>query len=460
MSSLRHFFSPPSIYVEHIYYLRFVVEHEYSKILSFEKCFISKHYSEYWVATRMRIWEHIRKIAWRRFLPAFIATFFSLTWIPLTYKVFNDCISERYPSPSGSGALIVFAVYYVGIAASAILGAIICSRAREKSFILWMLAGTIASATLITIPSNSMEINILVSLFLGASTGVGLPSCLAYFGDVTSVENRGRYGGITWSAVGFGALLFGGLLFSLLSTVYVSLALAIWRVIGLFGFLLTKRKETDETEPETSKYSFILRRTDFILYLIPWVMFCFVNFVETPLLGNFLGDPLSDFIGLVELGISGIFALVGGILADFVGRKRVIITGFVMLGIEYAVLSLFYELPVSWYVYTVFDGIAWGFFASVFFMTLWGDLAGTYKKDKYYALGGLPYLIGGFLSILITPYVGIILLGTAFSLASFFLFVAVLPLLYAPETLPEKRLKERELKEYIEKAKKAKEKQT
>jgi hypothetical protein len=38
------------------------------------------------------------------------------------------------------------------------------------------------------------------------------------------------------------------------------------------------------------------------------------------------------------------------------------------------------------------------------------------------------------------------------------LFLAVLPLLYAPETLPEKKIRDKELKSYIEKAKKAKEK--
>jgi len=122
------------------------------------------------------------------------------------------------------------------------------------------------------------------------------------------------------------------------------------------------------------------------------------------------------------------------------------------------VLSLLSEMPVSWYLYTAFDGIAWGMFASVFFMTLWGDLAGKYEKEKYYLVGGLPYILASFLSVLVKPYVEIIPLGTAFSLASFFLFLAVLPLMYAPETLPEKEIKERELKKYIEKAKKIKEK--
>jgi hypothetical protein len=39
-----------------------------------------------------------------------------------------------------------------------------------------------------------------------------------------------------------------------------------------------------------------------------------------------------------------------------------------------------------------------------------------------------------------------------FSFASVFLFLAVLPLIYAPETLPEKTMKDRDLKSYIEKA--------
>ncbi len=43
-------------------------------------------------------------------------------------------------------------------------------------------------------------------------------------------------------------------------------------------------------------------------------------------------------------------------------------------------------------------------------------------------------------------------MSTAFTIASFFLFLAILPLIYTDETLPEKKMKERELKNYLEKA--------
>jgi len=45
-----------------------------------------------------------------------------------------------------------------------------------------------------------------------------------------------------------------------------------------------------------------------------------------------------------------------------------------------------------------------------------------------------------------------------FSFAAFFLFLAVIPLMYAPETLPEKLIRQKELRRYVEKAKKIREK--
>jgi hypothetical protein len=48
-------------------------------------------------------------------------------------------------------------------------------------------------------------------------------------------------------------------------------------------------------------------------------------------------------------------------------------------------------------------------------------------------------------------------ISTSFSLASFFLFLAILPLLHAPETLPEKTIQKRLLEKYVEDAKKTKE---
>ena len=391
---------------------------------------------------------------WRDFFPAFIIVVNSLTWNTLAYAIFSNTINNLSISPVET--LTLFGVHYFGVSISAILGSIFFPRARKISLSLWMLAGTFISILLITIPNNDSLVNVLISFFFGVSIGAGLPSSLAYFADATIVENRGFFGGISFFFVGLVTMLFAVTAF-LLSNIVVVLMITIWRTIGLVLFLFTFKDTRAEHRQNVSSYSHILGKRELFLYLMPWVMFCLVNWMEAPLLENLFGE-LHSLIGFIEVAIAGLFALAGGIIADFSGRKRVIIIGFIILGVEYAVLSLLSGMPVSWYIYTAFDGIAWGMFASVFFMTIWGDLAGDYVKEKYYVAGGLPYLLASFLSILVKPYVGIIPLGTAFSLASFFLFLAVIPLMYAPETLPEKKIREKELRKYIEKAKKLKEK--
>lgn len=308
-----------------------------------------------------------------------------------------------------------------------------------------------------SIQSFPLTTNLVVSLLLGISIGIGLPSSLAYFADTTAVENRGTYGGLTWITVGVGALVIAAVL-NVLDSFLTLAILAAWRAAGMLLFLgLSRLRGKLPVPSHVSSYRSILSKKDVTLYLLPWIMFSLVNFTESPILGNVFGD-FQQFVGFIEFAISGVFAVVGGILGDLVGRKRVVITGFVLLGIEYAVLSLFSGIQASWYVYTVCDGIAWGMFASVFFMALWGDLAEEGQKEKFYVLGGLPYLLAGFLSVIVKPFAEVIQTVTAFSLASFFLFVAVLPLMYAPETLPEKKIKERELRDYLDKAKKTKEK--
>jgi MFS family permease len=390
----------------------------------------------------------------RDFVPAYIIVANTIIWFTLIYAAFNDAVTSLYAYSSES--IMIFILHYLGIAISAVLGTILFPRARAISLFAWILGGVITSVFVVTVPSNGIAVNMAFSLFLGASIGAGLSSCLAYFADLTSVENRGVRGGIVWATIGFGILVLAMLVGSLSSALTVY-ALTAWRALGLIAFLFVKDKEKMQSTLAPQAFSVILHRTDFLLYLAPWVMFCLVNFVETPIVQNLFGESFV-LVGLISFALAGVFAFAGGVVADTVGRKRVIMSGFIMLGIEYALMSIFYESPVAWYLYTVFDGIAWGMFSTVFFMALWGDLGGTYEKSRYYLFGGLSYVLSGFLSIVVTPYLQVIPPSLSFSLASFFLFLAVLPLVYAPETLPERKIKERELKEYIEKAKKTKKK--
>jgi MFS family permease len=394
------------------------------------------------------------KINRRRFAPAFIIVLNTFIWYTLTYSIVSNIIDQL--TVPGAEKMVIFAMYFIGTSGAAILGAAFLRRKRETYLLLWMLAGALMTAMLGTVPSNSTIVNSLILFFLGVSLGIGFPSCLAYFADATTVETRGTSGGLTWAFVGVGALIIAWLTESF-DAPLTFVTLAAWRATGVVAFFLLAKGAIKLEQPKVqATYKSIFGRRDVLQYLIPWVMLSLVNFTETPILENLFGN-LYVLVGFIEFALIGIFALIGGIFADLVGRKRVIITGFVMLGIGYAVLSFSSGMYFSKYLYTVCDGIAWGMFSSVFLITLWGDIAHG-DKEKYYVLGGLPFLLAGFLSIVVKPYVEYIGTVASFSLASFFLFLAVLPLMYAPETLPEKNIKDRELKSYIEKAQMTKEK--
>jgi len=392
------------------------------------------------------------RIPLKQLAPAVILVVNSMIWLAIT----NTVLTNLKLPPSET--LLLNGLYYAGIALSAFIGAMFFPRQKENRLLLWMMFGVLTTISVTTFQSNQIGVNAFLSLFLGMSIGMGLPSSLAYFADTTAVENRGTYGGLIWLPVGFGVLTFAFAWYSL-GVFWTLSILAIWRASGgaLF-FGLSRLRGKQNLEAKKSSYGTILHRKDLMLYLIPWIMFSLVNFSEYPILGKVLPVDFQLMAGSIEFAISGVSAVIGGVLSDLFGRKRIVITGFVILGIEYAILSLFSGAQASWYVYTFCDGTAWGLFASVFFMTIWGDLAETAQKEKYYVIGGLPYLLAGFMAVVVQQFATDIQAVTAFSLASFFLFVAVLPLMYAPETLPEKKIKDRELRDYLEKAKRTKDK--
>ena len=401
-------------------------------------------------------WIH-PKIEWNKFISAFILVVNSFSWYSFMSVVFTSVVDNLQLALAET--LGLFGVFYAGIAVSAITGHYLFRKSRNSLLLLWMFLGVIASMLFNLIEIGIYSVALAVSLFQGISIGLGLPSALAYFADLTRFETRGRLGGITYgvSAIAMFILLYS---WSLLGSAVSLFVLPIWRGLGLVLFMFFMRSVKFENSQSTPSNSSILGDRRLILYLIPWIMFCLVNWIEAPIVEKISGDFYS-FVISAEFAISAIFALIGGIFADLVGRKRGIIAGFILLGTEYAVLSLVPAMLFSHYLYLILDGVSWGMFSVVFFMVLWGDLAENNRKEKYYVIGGLPYLLSNFLSVLVKPYIGGIEdfnASTAFSVASFFLFLAVLPLVYAPETLPEKKIKERELKNYIEKAQKEVEK--
>jgi MFS family permease len=353
----------------------------------------------------------------------------------------------------------MWATHFGALILSAFVGASITDRliSRTRFLSIWMLFGILSP--LISLIVNPADISSIITLglVLGLSLGIGMPNCMGYYTSYTNVESRGKIGGMMILFTGLSVIALRAIVTG--SVMMQALVLAAWRGFGLLVFILLKPREKIVEEKKLPSYRAILGQRSFILYFVPWVMFSLVNYLTTPVLNSVFEPSVIATLLLIENGLIGVFAVAGGFLVDSVGRKRMAIIGFVMLGLSYAILGTSPQSSLSWYFHTAVDGIAWGILFVIFVVTVWGDLSYSAPSDKYYAIGVFPFFISSFLPLAVgNQIIAIIPAYAIFSATAFFLFLAVLPLVYAPETLPEKSIRERELKSYIEKAKKTKEK--
>jgi MFS family permease len=350
--------------------------------------------------------------------------------------------------------MLVWSVHFTALIVSALMGVYLTKKlgGRTRFLGIWVLIGTIASLAPFALNTAEVWIAVTLGLVFGFSLGFGMPNCMGYFTSQTPIGNRGRIGGFIILLTG--VLTVGLDLLGINGLTELTITLAAWRAIALVAVIFAKPAVEVKNKRAAPSYLTVLRNRPFILYFVPWIMFALLNYLTTPVQQNVLAPSTVNDLQLLGNVVLGAFALLGGIFMDSVGRKRLAIIGFVMLGLSYSILGFFNDTPV-WYVHTVMNGVSWGILYVLFVVTIWGDLSDEAPSDKFYALGVSPFFISKFLQLTInSQIVATILVSAIFSFTALFLFLAVLPLIYAPETLPEKTLKDRELKNYIEKAKK------
>jgi hypothetical protein len=371
-------------------------------------------------------------------------------WYFIAFKFIQTFQSENQ-------LLLIIGSNAVAIAASALVASISLKNVRNSDlfFNLWISAGVLIS--LIPLLLNIADFNsmLFVSILFGVYFGFGMPKTLGHYAASMEVGKRARTSGLTFLIIFLLTAIIS--VFVVGSIVLTCLLLAAIRLVGLFFFRTLGRKEELSQEDFIEKTNNYPLKKTFALYFVPWAIFCLVNYLTIPIISatfegnnNFLSSlPIMEYI------IIAVTAIASGILADRLGRKRLVMIGFVMLGIGFATLGLFVKSApmLAGYIYTVSDGVAWGIFYVMFLLTLWGDLAKSWKAELLYALGALPYIFGNSLRLsLQNPLISNVDPTQIFSFAGIFLFLAVVPLLYAPETLSDKIIENQELNNYVNKA--------
>ncbi len=376
--------------------------------------------------------------------------FNSFSWYFPLFVLFTDSIALL--KPDYLQLVAIFGFHYLAVAGSAFLGNRFVERiGRNRLLSLWIVLGIFSSALMILVNSSNFLVVYATSVLLGVSLGLGFPSCLSYFGENSPSDRKGFIGGVAF-AFTFVAIAVAGFLTAPPASFTFSVAgFTLWRFLGLVFFLGLKTEEKNVQNIQMKvPYLNIIRERSFLLYLVPWIIFCVVNFFQAPLFDTQL--ETGYMISLGEFGIGGISMLVGGYFSDRIGRKRLIIAAYAMVGVGYALLSFASGNLAAFYAYVLLDGIAWGIFFLMFLLVVWGDLAQSRNKNQYYLIGNLPFILSSYISVIVSPISQNVPLSAAFSFASFFLFLAVIPLTVAPETLPEKVMREQDLRSYAEKA--------
>ncbi|MFX0203171.1 MAG: hypothetical protein ACFFCW_44265 [Candidatus Hodarchaeota archaeon] len=388
-------------------------------------------------------------ISKKSFLATFILVFNTLTWFYMITTILFNILNDI--NITQSEIVLVLSVHYATIVGSSLTGPFFSKKMGRLNFLLlWMGLGAALSSIPTLFKINTFTESLTLSVIWAISFGIGMPSSLSYFAESTSIENRGRIGGVIYLTINLGAFTFE-FLFRALNPIGHPIISAIWRGLGLIIFF--SLKPITDTQRKNLNFGSILHNKSFILYQIPWIMFSLVNGLEKPILERVFGAIFYDLV-VIEFIVGSFCAIIAGLFLDLIGRKRVAVLGFATLGLAYALLSIAPTTTAFWYFYSIIDGVAWGIFSVIFIMVIWGDLAQGMIGDKCYVIGGIPYFFSYIIQLLLSPYLLAIPDYAAFSLATFFLFVAVLPLIYAPETLPEKKIELRRMRGYIEQAKK------
>lgn len=337
-------------------------------------------------------------------------------------------------------------------AVSTVITALISNKIDRKKLLLFSITLGTLSTGLLAFINGELTALILASL-MGLSFGLQFPSSMALLVDRTAIENRGKYVGIMVLAT-FILILLGIFGITILGLFASTLSLAVLRATS---YLTLATNKCDRLKTEAHPIVSILKGRSFILYLVPWLIFCLVSG-----LGNFVYPGLPKTPAYDEaitlgselqfLGVA-VFSLVSGFITDRFGRRLPIIIGVVVFGASFAILG-FATSPLSVVVHSAIFGIAWGFCMVAFFL-IPGDLARGKSNEQYYALNAvLPFIFFSVTSSLphslnISAPVGI--LSPLFSVL---LFLSVIPVLYAPETLPENVLKAKNLKNHMRKLEK------
>ena len=379
----------------------------------------------------------------RRFVAITLLVSGTLAWFFLinTYLVviFENFILDPFWIDIGK------TLFFLTGITSAIIGSLISNRNSRGPFLwIWIIIGLISSVSIALF--QGIFSLILTSILLGVSLGLGLPTVLSCLADCTTIEERGRVAGVsilmTFLMAFIAIALFNMLGEGILAIAFLSFIIRSTSLIALIS------KIYEPNTVQKQKWQFKPDYKEFAFYIFPWFMFVVASVIASNLVPVTPAYDSAKTIGtILRFAFIAIFGLVWGVVADRVGRKQPIIIGLIILGLSFALLGFGEMTPDNVVIYLAMSGVAWGSFLTIY-LIIPGDFSSSNNREKFYALGTISPLFAMF---------GVSMLSTTvfntsfFQILSIILFLSVMPILRAKETLKESKIQERRMKDYAKK---------
>jgi len=330
------------------------------------------------------------------------------------------------------------------------LGGLLPWRARH--LYLWDVSGLLLSAALLFYGNHDYLAALPFSIWAGLSMGFGLPIILSKAMAPSTFNDRGKVSAAL--ALGISLLLTSSLALGVVVSgalhVYVLMLIA----LKLLALTLFVKAAPLDVEPSRD-YSTVegVRRVLAVLFL-SWLAFLMIDGVVTHSIVVVYG---ASFIGLqraIGIGLGLVFFPVFGYLFDRLGRRPLILLSYLVIGFEYAMLSV-YEGALL--VYSALEGFTWCALTLYFVFIVWSDIAPPELRAKLYVLGLIPVFLGRLTAHLLKFMNVALARHQLYPFASLFMFAIAVLFYFMPETLPARVIERRKMADYIKKAKRIKE---
>jgi len=303
----------------------------------------------------------------------------------------------------------------------------------EKIRLIYTWAAIMPIAMILLIfAQNLTYIFVLVSL-LGWLFGTGLLAYSVYFCNLATLEERGRVGGTVILVSLLSFPMFLSLSFSFLS------GLLICVFLGISTFIIQLLEPREKTDLTTKKNGNPARSSNKPLYyFIPWLIFCVINGTLANVVTNYMTHQFGELVfqaQVLQYITASFGALMGGLFADWVGRRMSLSIGLISYGIGAALTGLARD-PLVCMFSAAFSGLTWGMFLVLYTLVIWGDFASKKACALFYATGFIPFYFFEGIGYLVLPKILHISAMYAALVSSFLIFLSNVPIIFAKELLP------------------------